>query len=128
MTVRIGTCRELADNQQATDRLSELFLLHEQAASPLSILLPWVPGLGRKKAAATRALFTLLSHYVNLRRKSNIQCSDALDMLIADGLDDATTIAVSHIGIWIWLSNINQFQYTLGIIFAGVINTGMSGM
>ncbi|KAJ7739687.1 cytochrome P450 [Mycena maculata] len=109
MTVRMGTCPELANNEQATNRLSELFLLHEQAASPISLMLPWLPGFSSKKAAATKALFDFLSPYVDLRRRSSVQSSDSIDMLIADGYDDPTVIA-----------------YTLGIIFAGVINTGMS--
>ncbi|KAJ6608608.1 cytochrome P450 [Mycena sp. CBHHK59/15] len=110
MTVRMGTCRELADDSQATAHLSELFLLHEQAASPLSLLLPWLPGFSkRNKEKATRGLFDLLSHYVALRRKSKVQSTDAIDVLIADGCDDSTTIA-----------------YTLGIVFAGVINTSMN--
>ncbi|KAJ7461023.1 cytochrome P450 [Mycena galericulata] len=109
MTVRMGTCRELADNQQATNRLSELFLLHEQAASPVSLLLPWLPGPARNtKEKATRAMYDMLTHYVDLRRNSDTQSADAIDLLIAEGYDDATTVA-----------------YTLGIIFAGVINTGM---
>ncbi|KAF8130469.1 cytochrome P450 [Mycena galopus ATCC 62051] len=109
MTVRMGTCRELADNQEDTARLSELFLLHEQAASLISLLLPWLPGPAKQtKKKATRGLFEILSHYVDLRRKSNADSADALDMLIRDGHDNATTIA-----------------YTLGIIFAGVLNTGM---
>ncbi|KAJ7118719.1 cytochrome P450 [Mycena epipterygia] len=110
MTVRMGTCRELADNRQATARLSELFLLHEQATSPISLLLPWLPGRDKKaKETATRGLFDILSHYVDLRRKSNVQSNDGIDMLIATGYDDATTIS-----------------YTLGIVFAGVINTSMN--
>ncbi|KAJ7168194.1 cytochrome P450 [Mycena crocata] len=109
MTVRMGTCRELADDPQATARLSELFLLHEQATSPISLLLPWLPGNAKKtKEKATRGLFDILSHYIQLRRKSKIQSTDAIDLLIAAGYDDTTTI-----------------HYTLGIIFAGVINTAM---
>lgn len=96
MTVRMGTCRELADNRQATARLSELFLLHEQATSPISLLLPWLPGRDKKtKETATRGLFDILSNYVDLRRKSNVQSNDGIDLLIATGYDDATTISVS---------------------------------
>ncbi|KAJ7684621.1 cytochrome P450 [Mycena polygramma] len=109
MTVRMGTCRELADDRQATARLSKLFLLHEQSISPLSLLLPWLPGRAKHtQKIATRGLFDMLSHYVDLRRKSSSKSADAMDLLIAEGYDDATTIS-----------------YTLGIIFAGVVNTGM---
>ncbi|KAJ7197142.1 cytochrome P450 [Mycena pura] len=108
MTVRMGTCRELADNPQATARLSELFLLHEESASPISLLLPWLPGRAKQtKEKATQGLFDIVSHYVDLRRKATAQSSDAIDRLIADGYDDATTIT-----------------YTLGIVFVGVGNTG----
>ncbi|KAJ7273156.1 cytochrome P450 [Mycena rebaudengoi] len=92
MTVRMGTCRELA-------------------VSPLSLMMPWFPGRAkRNKKKVTRELFDLLTHYVDLRRKSRVPSTDSIDMLIAQGYDDATTIA-----------------YTLGIIFAGVLNTSMNG-
>ncbi|KAJ6547030.1 cytochrome P450 [Mycena capillaripes] len=110
MTVRMGTCSELADNPETTARLSELFLLHEQSASPISLLLPWLPGSAKRtQKKATKGLFDILSHYVDLRRKSSPKSTDALDMLIADGHDDATIIS-----------------YTLGIIFVGVVSTGMN--
>ncbi|KAJ7043161.1 cytochrome P450 [Mycena alexandri] len=110
MTVRMGTCRELADDPQATARLSKFFLLHEKAASPISLLLPWLPGRAKQaKEQATRGLYDLLSQYVDLRRRSSVRSADAIDMLVADGHDDATAIA-----------------FTLGIIFAGVVNTGIN--
>ncbi|KAJ7184289.1 cytochrome P450 [Mycena filopes] len=110
MTIRMATCRELADDPHDTARLSELFLLHEQAASPISLLLPWLPGRAKQtKEKATRALFDLLSAYVDLRRKSSVRSTDAIDMLIADGHDDVTVIA-----------------FTLGVIPAGVVNTGLN--
>ncbi|KAF7359310.1 Lanosterol 14-alpha demethylase [Mycena sanguinolenta] len=109
MTIRMATCRELADNLEATARLSELFLLHEQALSPISFFLPWFPGRAKQtKQKATTAMFELLSRYVDLRRKSSVKSSDVIDTLIADGYDDSTIIDI-----------------TLGIIFAGVFNTGM---
>ncbi|KAJ7074289.1 cytochrome P450 [Mycena amicta] len=110
MTVRMGSCRELADNAEALSKLSEFFLLHEQSASALSLMLPWLPGRAkRSKQKATRGLYETVGHYVDLRRKAAVQSSDAIDMLISQGFDDATTVA-----------------YTVGIIFAGVINTAMN--
>ncbi|KAJ6500525.1 hypothetical protein C8R45DRAFT_1092623 [Mycena sanguinolenta] len=55
-------------------------------------------------------MFELLSHYIDLHRNSSVRSADAIDMLIADGYDNSTIIAI-----------------TLGIIFAGVLNTGVVG-
>jgi sterol 14-demethylase len=102
MTVRMGTCRELANNAKTTARLSELIILHEKAVSLLSLMMPWFPGRAkRNKKKTTRELFDLLTHYVDLRRKSRVPSTDSIDMLIAQGYDDATTIAVSplHTGL-----------------------------
>ncbi|KAJ7837023.1 hypothetical protein B0H14DRAFT_2792574, partial [Mycena olivaceomarginata] len=50
------------------------FRLHEQAASSISLLLPWLPGRAKQtKKKATKGLFDLLSRYVDLRRKSTVK-------------------------------------------------------
>ncbi|KAJ6503905.1 cytochrome P450 [Mycena sanguinolenta] len=108
MTIRMATCRELADNPGVIARLSKCFLLHEQALSPISFLLPWFPGRDRKiKEGATKGLFQLLYHFVDTRRKSTVKSADAFDVLIAEGYD-----------------NMEIIKHTLGVIFAGVLNTG----
>ncbi|CAK5279453.1 unnamed protein product [Mycena citricolor] len=110
MTVRMATCRELAEERSTVSRLLELFALHEKTSSPISLLFPWLPGRSKRtKEAATRELFDILARYVSLRRNAVEPSSDGIDLLMQAGYDDTTNIS-----------------YTLGVIFAGVTNTGIN--
>ena|SRR5437016_4157283 len=110
MTVRLATCRELSEDQEAVARLAEHYWNLEKSATPVSVLLPWFPGPAKKaKVNATMGLHTLLGSYVQLRRDASTPTTDAIDFLIGQGLSDSSII-----------------QTIMGIIFAGVINTGIT--
>ncbi|EIN08261.1 cytochrome P450 [Punctularia strigosozonata HHB-11173 SS5] len=106
MTVRMATCRELSENKEEVKRLGQLYNIMERSATPTALLLPWFPSRAKKtKQQATTDLYMKFNDYIDMRRKA-VPSSDAFDVLIAEGCDNATIIG-----------------FTLGVIFAGVINT-----
>jgi sterol 14-demethylase len=114
MTVRMATCKELADDRKSVAKMNDLFNALEGKASPFALLFglllaPWFPGATKKhKEEATRELYEMISSYVDARRKADVPNSDAIDMLIADGSDNPTVVG-----------------FILSTIFAGINNTGM---
>ncbi|KIM79953.1 hypothetical protein PILCRDRAFT_822816 [Piloderma croceum F 1598] len=109
LTVRMTTCEELATDLRMIERMNDLYWKLEKSSTPASLLLPWFPSTARKdKDEATKSLYDILSHYVDLRRKAEEPNSDAIDLLIADGADNVTIVS-----------------FVLNIIFAGTVNTGM---
>ncbi|KAF7974039.1 hypothetical protein HWV62_13571 [Athelia sp. TMB] len=109
MTVRMASCSELATNYDDLQRMNEMYWKLEKSATPVGLLLPWLPSRARRdKKEATRGLFDLISHYITLRRNAAVPSSDAFDFLIAEGEKDEKIVS-----------------FVLAVIFAGVINTGM---
>jgi hypothetical protein len=93
MTVRIASCEELAADQRSVQNMSDLYWKLEKSATPVGLLLPWFPGTAKRdKEQASKGLYNMLSHYVDVRQKAEVPNSDAIDTLIADGAD--TTIIV----------------------------------
>ncbi|KAF8816057.1 cytochrome P450 [Phlegmacium glaucopus] len=110
MTVRMATCAELSDNFKAIEEIQALYWTLEKSATPTALLLPWFPGPAKKrKEQATKDLFMKLHEYVDLRRNAAVPSSDAIDVLLAEGL-----------------SNVDIVGFVLAVIFAGVLNTGMN--
>ncbi|KJA20453.1 hypothetical protein HYPSUDRAFT_813626 [Hypholoma sublateritium FD-334 SS-4] len=109
MTVRMASCDELANDEQELEKIQELYWILEKSATPTAVLLPWFPGPAKKaKEVATRQLYMKLSHYVDIRRVSKVPTNNAIDILIGQGRSNPDIIA-----------------FILGVIFAGVINTGI---
>jgi sterol 14-demethylase len=95
MTVRLATCRELAEDKEAVTQLAGYYWNLEKSTTPISVLLPWFPSPAKKaKAKATMGLYTLLSSYVRLRRDASTPTMDPIDHLIGEGLSDGDIIAV----------------------------------
>ena len=110
MTVRMASCRELATNIPAVDKLRRDYWMLEKSATPTALLLPWFPSTSkRNKKIARTSLFTTLRDYVALRKKADVPTLDAIDILLGKGLSNDDTVTV-----------------ILSIIFAGVINTGIN--
>lgn len=111
MTVRMASCRELASDPVALSELQEHYWILEKSATPTALLLPWFPGSAKRaKEASTTALFTMLWNYVEDRKKAPVPNSDAIDVLLGMGVNNQDIV-----------------QFMLGVIFAGVINTGING-
>ncbi|GLB42444.1 putative cytochrome P450 [Lyophyllum shimeji] len=110
MTVRMATCRDLASDKEALDKLQHDYWVLEKSATPTALLLPWFPSKAKKdKETSTRNLFTQLYGYVEQRRAAEVPSADAIDLLIAEGLGNHEIIS-----------------FILGTIFAGVVNTGIN--
>ncbi|KAG6831123.1 hypothetical protein H0H92_012548 [Tricholoma furcatifolium] len=110
MTVRMASCAELANDVTAVTALQSEFFKLEKSATPAALLLPWFPSKGRKdKETATTNLYMMIYNYVEARKAANEPSSDAIDLLLSQGLSTDTTVA-----------------YVLSTIFAGVVNTGIN--
>ena len=96
MTVRMATCRELAEDEVAVDRLFGLFWKLEKTATPVGLLLPWLPSKAiRDKKQATADMYNTVFGYIASRRSARESGSDAIDLLIAQGDDNVTIVEVS---------------------------------
>ncbi|KAF9457599.1 cytochrome P450 [Collybia nuda] len=110
MTVRMATCRELSADLETVTRLQGLYWTLEKSATPTSLLLPWLPSPAKKqKEVATQEIYTLLDQFVEKRRAADVPSSDAIDVLLSQGND-----------------NQNIIGFIIGVVFAGVINTGIN--
>lgn len=110
MTVRLATCRELAEDKAAVTQLSGHYWNLEKSGTPVSVLLPWFPGSAKKrKGKATMALYRMLGSYVKLRRNASTPTIDTIDHLIGQGLSDNVVIST-----------------IMAVVFAGVVNTGVN--
>jgi hypothetical protein len=111
MIVRMATCRELASDHAALAKLQDHYWIIEKSATPTALLFPWFPSPARRaKEASTKVLYIMLRNYIEERRKAAVPNSDTIDLLLGQGM-----------------SNDNIIQFVLGIIFAGVANTGING-
>ena len=100
MTVRMTTCSELAEDWAAIDRLFGLYWKLEKSATPVGLLLPWLPSNARRdKMQATSDMYNMLSGYVDSRRSARKSGSDAIDLLIARGEDNTNIIGVSRLHV-----------------------------
>lgn len=91
----MATCQELAEDRKAMDSLAQYYWTLEKSATPVSLLLPWFPGPAKKaKEQSTIALYTLFSHFVDLRRNASVPSTDPIDLLIAQGHSNETIIGV----------------------------------
>ena len=100
MTVRMGSCRELAANLEEVNQLQKEYWTLEKAATPVALLLPWFPSKAKKdKETATKNLFTKLYGYVEQRRAAEVPNSDAIDVMISQGLKNEEIIGVWRLNL-----------------------------
>ena len=98
MTVRMASCAELAADFKTVEEIQELYWQLEKSATPTSLLLPWFPGTARKrKERATKAIFTKLHDYVELRKNAAVPSSDSIDLLLGKGLSSSEIVEVSQL-------------------------------
>ncbi|KAJ3502212.1 hypothetical protein NLJ89_g8989 [Agrocybe chaxingu] len=110
MTVRMASCAELAQDMEVLNEVQKLYWTLEKSATPTALLLPWFPSPAKKaKEAATKELFMKLYGFVELRRNAEVPSSDAIDVLLGQGLSTQEIVG-----------------FVLGVVFAGVINTGIN--
>jgi len=98
MTVRLASCRELAEDHAAVTKLSNLFLALEKSATPTNLIFPWFPGRDKKaKDQSTKDMYIMLSKYVNRRRKAEVLTLDAIDIMICQGYNNDNIVGVCSI-------------------------------
>jgi hypothetical protein len=96
MTVRMATCNELASDLDQVNRIHSLYWDLEQTATAVALLLPWFPGKAKKtKKQATQELYILFSDYIEKRRAAEVPSSDAIDLMIQEGIDNSEIIQVN---------------------------------
>ena len=97
MTVRMATCRELAEDWAAIHRLFRLYWTLEKSATPVGVLLPWLPSkASRDKKQATAEMYNMMCGYVDSRRSAQEPGTDAIDLLIAQGEDNMSIVGVGR--------------------------------
>ena len=122
----MATCRELADDKQAVEKLAQFYWNIEKSATPFASLLPWFPGSAKKtKEKATMGLYHLIGSYVKLHRDAPIPSMDPIDVLMAQGISDDNILGVSFSHLLHPFFKIVR-QTIIAIVFAGVINTGIN--
>ena len=96
MTVRMTSCAELAADPKALEDIQKLYWQLEKSCTPTAMLLPWFPGPAKKrKERVTKALYTKLHDYVDLRKDAAVPSSDTIDVLLGQGVPTSEIVQVS---------------------------------
>jgi hypothetical protein len=96
LTVRMGSCHELADDPKAVARLSHLLDVVEENSTPASLLLPWFPSPARRaRNAALHDLSAMMGSYVEMRRTASVRTSETIDFLLDAGCNPESITQVS---------------------------------
>ncbi|KAG6811696.1 hypothetical protein H0H92_006203 [Tricholoma furcatifolium] len=94
VTVYMATCRELASDLDAVKRLHMDYWRLEKSATPVALLLPWFPSQAKKeKEKAMTRLYLTLCSYVDARRAAKTPSSDAIDLLLREGVGTEDLVA-----------------------------------
>ncbi|KAF8186070.1 cytochrome P450 [Mycena galopus ATCC 62051] len=110
LTVRMGSCRELAEDRDAVSRMSVFLDNLEKNGTPTAHLLPWFPSPARRAIIRNnRAIFDLVKPFVEIKRAATERSSDTIDLLFEAGFAPD-----------------NVVELVLGVINAGYVNTGMN--
>lgn len=95
LTIRAGSCREIADSPAAVKRVIELFWLVQRGSTAMTVLLPWLPSRARKlKIDATKELYNIVKGHVEDRQKTGRRETDAMQVLLdeGDGVNDIVDV------------------------------------
>ena len=95
MTARLATCKDLAEDFAAVDRMGVNFMLSLQSATPATVLFPWLPTRNRKLAKrVTSDLNNTLFKQIEARKNGTLT-SDPIDILLSEGHSTTDIIGVS---------------------------------
>lgn len=94
----MATCRELSQDKEATEKMAQLYWALEKSATPMALLLPWIPSPSKTMSkVATTELYSHLVKYVQNRRAAGATTSDPIDVLIHTGDPDHIVVNVREI-------------------------------
>ena len=98
MTVRMSSCEALSRDKAAVDKMAGLYLTLEKSVTPTALLLPWIPSPAKRmRKAATTELYNQVIEHVKARRAAGASTSDAIDVLIQNGISDPLIVNVSGV-------------------------------
>ena len=127
MTARMTTCHDLTKNGAELKKIADLMMSLQKSATPLSVLLRWLPSPARKSLKESNTtMYTMLYTYVERRRRAE-PTDDAIDILIADG---ETTRNIVEVGLASTLTQRKSdwsFKFMMVVLFAGIANSGIIG-
>ncbi|KAG8220287.1 cytochrome P450 [Butyriboletus roseoflavus] len=110
MTVRMASCRSLAENNHHLSRLGSLYEVLNTTCTPLGIIAPWLPVLGAsRRTTVVQQMSEIVRQFVVERTRSEAFGEDTIDILLRDGMDVTGVV-----------------NFVMRLIFAGTINTGMN--
>jgi len=102
----MATCRELATDMEAMTKFQQDFSMLEKSATPVAILLPWLPTTAKKnERSSIDNLRTLLRTYVEKRKEAKIPNSDTIDFLLSQGFqaDRIIAVRIPHLSFPLWI-------------------------
>lgn len=89
MTIRLTSCNDLANDQNAVTALRGYFDDVEKAVTPFGYCFPFLARNQQKtREDANRSIYFLLRQFVQKRRSATTPSSDAIDWLMSQGLED----------------------------------------
>ena len=94
----MASCAELATDFKTVDEIQEFYWQLEKSGTLTALLLPWFPGPAKKrKERVTKALFTKLHDFVELRKNAAVPSSDSIDVLLGQGVPTLEIVEVSQL-------------------------------
>jgi sterol 14-demethylase len=94
----MASCAELGDDFNSVEEIQGLYWQLEKSATVTAVLLPWFPGPAKKrKERVTKALYTKLHDYVELRKNAAVPSSDSIDVLLGQGVPTSEIVEVSQL-------------------------------
>ena len=110
LTMRTVGCNEIANDDALLYETLSLYEKLESAATPLTIMWPWIPTIGKiKRYYGGYQLYMMFKRVVDARNKEGRREKDALQYLLDQG-DSLTQI----------------ITLVLGALFAGQLNSGVN--
>jgi hypothetical protein len=96
MTVRMASCRSLAENGQYLHQLSGLYEVLNTTCTPLGIITPWLPVWGAsRRVKIVQQMSEIVRGFVVERSQSGVLGEDTIDILLRDGMDVTGVVNVS---------------------------------
>jgi len=94
----MSSCQELSRDKAAVEKMAGLYLTLEKCVTPTALLLPWIPSPAKRmRKAATTELYNQVIKHVEARRAMGATTSDAIDVLIRNGVSDPLIVSVSGV-------------------------------
>lgn len=109
MTVRLTSCNDLANDYNSVMELRGYFDDVEKTVDPVGYCFPFLAKNQEKtRNTAIKSIYLFLRRYVQQRRNATTPSSDAIEWLMAQGLEDDKITSI-----------------VMGLTFSAAANTGV---